>query len=74
VQSSLESMTDRIMHHLGQVFRLRFCKVVPFVDAEKVGFGSFASVWPDHGDFRSIPVNGHSQGGRTCLKGATNGH
>src|SRR5439155_16654239 len=30
----------------------------------------FASVWPDHGDFRSIPVNGHSQDGRACLKGA----
>src|SRR5258708_21004678 len=32
--------------------------------------GSFASVWPDHGDFRSTPVNGHSQDRRACLKGA----
>jgi hypothetical protein len=29
---------------------------------------SFASVWPDHGDFRSTPVNGHSQDRRACLK------
>ena len=28
----------------------------------------------DHGDFRSTPVNGHSQDRRACLKGATNGH
>ena len=27
-------------------------------------------VWPDHGDFRPTPVNGHSQDGRACLKGA----
>jgi hypothetical protein len=36
--------------------------------------GSFASVWPDHGDFRSTPVTGHSQNGRACLKGANNRH
>src|SRR5437762_11737315 len=35
-------------------------------------YGSFASVWPDHGDFRSTPVNGHSQDRRACLKGANN--
>jgi hypothetical protein len=35
--------------------------------------GSFASVWPDHGDFRSTPVNGHSQDRRACLKGANSG-
>ena len=27
----------------------------------------------DHGDFRSTPVNGHSQDRRACLKGARNG-
>ena len=32
--------------------------------------GSIASVWPGHGDFRSTPVNGHSQGRRARLKGA----
>jgi hypothetical protein len=32
--------------------------------------GSFASVWPDRGDFRSTMVNGHSQDRRACLKGA----
>jgi hypothetical protein len=36
--------------------------------------GSIASVWPDHGDFRSTPVNGHSQDRRACLKGAKGGH
>jgi hypothetical protein len=36
--------------------------------------GSFASVWPDHCDFRSTPVNGHLQAGRACPKGAMNGH
>ena len=36
--------------------------------------GSFASVWPDHGDFRSTPVNVHSQDRRACLKGATSRH
>jgi hypothetical protein len=35
--------------------------------------GSFASVWPNHGDFRSTPVNGHSQDRRACLKSATSG-
>ena len=35
--------------------------------------GSVASVWPDHGDFRSAPVNGHSQDRRACLKGARTG-
>jgi len=35
-----------------------------------VAVGSFASVSPDHGDFRSTPVNGHSQDRRACLKGA----
>jgi hypothetical protein len=36
--------------------------------------GSFASVWPNHGDFRSTPVNGHSQDRRACLKGANRRH
>lgn len=36
--------------------------------------GSFTSVWPDDGDFRIIPVNGHSQGRLACLKGASFGH
>src|SRR6476659_4953130 len=36
-------------------------------------YGSFASVWPDHGDFRSTPVNGHSQDRRAGLKGAITG-
>jgi hypothetical protein len=31
-------------------------------------YGSFASVWPDHDDFRSTPVNGHSQDRRACLR------
>jgi hypothetical protein len=31
--------------------------------------GSFASVWPDHGDFRSTLANGHSHR-RACLEGA----
>jgi hypothetical protein len=35
--------------------------------------GSFASVWPDHGDCRSTPVNGHSQDKRSCLNGAISG-
>jgi len=35
--------------------------------------GSFASVLSDHGDFRSTPVNGHSQDKRPCLKGAKGG-
>src|SRR3954453_12997510 len=35
---------------------------------------SFASVWPDYGDFRSTPVNGHSQDGRAFLKGARHRH
>jgi hypothetical protein len=35
---------------------------------------SFASVWPDHGDFRSTPVNGHAQDRRACLKGANTRH
>jgi len=39
-----------------------------------VRWGSFASVWPDHGDFRSTPVNGHSQDRRACLKGVTKRH
>jgi hypothetical protein len=30
---------------------------------------ALASVWPDHGDFRSTPVNGHSQDRWACLKG-----
>src|SRR5437870_400701 len=30
--------------------------------------GPFASVWPDHGDFRPTPVNGQSQDRRACLK------
>ena len=38
-----------------------------------VCYGSFASVWPDHSDFRSTHVNGHSQDRRACLKGAMNG-
>src|SRR5258705_3046276 len=33
----------------------------------------FASVWPDHGDFRSTLVTGHSQNRRTYLKGAKGG-
>jgi hypothetical protein len=36
--------------------------------------GSFASVWPNHADFRSTPVNGHSQDRRACLKGANRRH
>jgi hypothetical protein len=43
-------------------------------DAYDVRAGSFASVWPDYGDFRSTPVNGHSQDRRACLKGATIRH
>jgi hypothetical protein len=39
-----------------------------------VRLGSFASILPDHGDFRSTPVNGHSQDRRTCLKGANRRH
>jgi hypothetical protein len=39
-----------------------------------VAFGSFASAGPDHGDFGSTPVNGHSQDGRACLKGARFSH
>jgi hypothetical protein len=39
-----------------------------------VGSGSFASVWPGPGDYRSTPVNGHSQDKRACLKGANTGH
>jgi hypothetical protein len=35
--------------------------------------GSKASGWPDHGDFRSTPVSGHSQDRRACLKGASFG-
>ena len=35
--------------------------------------GSFASVWPDQGDLRSTPVNGHSQDTWACLKGAKPG-
>jgi hypothetical protein len=37
--------------------------------------GSFASVWPDHGDFRSTPVNGHSQDRRAIFRhgGLTHG-
>ena len=35
--------------------------------------GSFASVRTDRGDFRSTPVNGHSQNRRACLKGAITG-
>jgi hypothetical protein len=31
------------------------------VPTANVRIGSFASVWADHGDFRSTPVNGHSQ-------------
>ena len=38
--------------------------------SKKVCIASFASVWPDHGDFRSTPVNGHSRDRRACLKGA----
>jgi hypothetical protein len=38
-----------------------------------VRIGSFASVWPDYGDFRSTPVNGHPQDSRACLKGAISG-
>src|SRR5258708_24879922 len=37
-------------------------------------FGSIASVWLDHGDFRSTPVSGHSQDRRACLKGANSWH
>ena len=37
------------------------------------GNGSFASVWPDQGDFQSTPVNGHSQDRRACFKGARRG-
>ena len=33
----------------------------------------FASVWPDHGDFRPNPVNGHFQDRQACLKGAKTG-
>jgi len=40
------------------------------VSESDVRVGSIASVWPDHGDFRSTPVNGHSQDRRGCLKGA----
>ena len=39
-------------------------------DEVEFHFGSFASVGPDHGDFRSTPVNGHSQDRWACLKGA----
>ena len=41
-------------------------------NALSVHVGSFESVWPDHGDFRSIPVTGHSPDRRACLKGAPN--
>jgi hypothetical protein len=33
-----------------------------------VRVGSFASVWPDHGDFRYTPVNGHPQDRLACLE------
>ena len=52
-------MTDRIMHHLGQVFRLRFCMVVPFVDAEKVGFGSFSDFEQRSHEVRFALWTGH---------------
>jgi hypothetical protein len=32
------------------------------------------AVLPDDGDFRTIPVNGHSQDRRACLKVANAGH
>ena len=32
------------------------------------GARSIASVWSDHGDFRTTPVNGHSQDRLACLK------
>ena len=35
--------------------------------------GSNASGWPDHGYFRSTPVNGHSQDRQACLKSAKSG-
>ncbi|WP_156952005.1 YdeI/OmpD-associated family protein [Bradyrhizobium sp. WSM1743] len=39
----------------------------------QVGYGSSASVLPDHGDFRSTPVNGPSQDRRARLKGHRSG-
>ena len=47
---------------------------LPILANQRIRFGSFASVRPDHGDFRSTPVNGHSQDRRACLKGAKSGH
>jgi len=44
------------------------CKVI------KARFESSASVWSDHDDFRSTPVNGRSQDRRACLKGARSEH
>jgi hypothetical protein len=35
---------------------------------------SLASIWRDYGDFRSTPVNGHSQDRRACVKGANRRH
>jgi hypothetical protein len=58
----------------GRLFVCPWCgadlgAITPDIGHEKahVRFGSCASVWPDHGDFRSTPVNGLSQDRRACL-------
>ncbi|MET4121996.1 hypothetical protein ABIB90_008490 [Bradyrhizobium sp. JR4.1] len=44
------------------------------VGSQNVSFGSFASVGRIMRDFRSTPVNGHSQDRRAWLKRAKSGH
>ncbi len=67
-RSSSDSLAKMLI-----TFMLLRCSAGSSAPASHFCNGSFASVGPDHGDFRSTPVNGHSQDRRACLKGANNG-
>ena len=68
--------TERVNSGLLQTFLKMYSEsrdgVTAMLSYEQVNVrnGSFASVWPDDGDFQSTPVNGHSQDRRACLKSA----
>jgi hypothetical protein len=53
---------------LGESYKFRQGPNLHFLHHPMFVLGSFPTVWPDHGDFRTTPVNGHSQDRPACLK------
>lgn len=58
------------MHRDNSATAQNLAVITPFDQPDEVHLGSFASLWPSIGDFRSTPVSGHHHHPPACPKGA----